>query len=157
MDDTCNIYFSVKNCDTEKVREILPKLDQYEEVEDDNTTTFISYNICEVLKNVIVPLAKKGITLLGMFHCEDIECINMVAVIHKEVIGISKTFSGGALSPIDMVRKYEKIATEINTYFESTMVHCKFCGKETPTSNIYIHQDNYVCADCWDDRLIATA
>ena len=34
---------------------------------------------------------------------------------------------------------------------------CKFCGREVPTEACHLHQGEYVCEDCWDERLATTA
>lgn len=36
------------------------------------------------------------------------------------------------------------------------MVKCKFCGKHTSADEAHLHDKEYVCEECWDDRLKIT-
>lgn len=39
---------------------------------------------------------------------------------------------------------------------ERRMVNCKFCYKLNDSLFCHLHQDTWVCEDCWDDRLKTT-
>jgi ribosomal protein S27AE len=51
----------------------------------------------------------------------------------------------------------EEICDEVREeYLNKNEDYCKFCGLPKPISIMHLHQDRYVCGDCWDERLRST-
>ncbi|MET9777937.1 DUF3145 family protein [Streptomyces sp. NPDC006367] len=48
-----------------------------------------------------------------------------------------------------------RVRAALRAYTE--LVRCRFCRRTTPLATAYPHAGRYVCPDCWDDRLYATA